>query len=72
MPGISAGRSYVGCLQTLRSTLHIEFDLRAFLQCAVPIALDGRKMHENIFAAGALDDAGDLSRTKLRWLPADP
>src|SRR5438132_2139636 len=44
-------------LQTLGSLLHLELHLRAFIQGAISIGLDRRKMNEHVIAAGTLDES---------------
>jgi len=44
-------------LQALGSLLHLELDLRAFIQAAVAARLDGRKVNEHIIAARSLDES---------------
>lgn len=51
-------------LETLRSSLHFELDLRALLERAISVHLDRREMHENVIAVGTLDKAIALSGIK--------
>jgi hypothetical protein len=50
-------RSDAFCLEALWTFRHVELDLLAFLQAAKAACLDGRKMHENIVARLAADEA---------------
>ena len=51
-------------LQTLRTLLHFELYLRTFIQAAVTVGLDGRKMNEHIVTTGALDKSIALGSVK--------
>ena len=44
-------------LQTFRSFGHVKLDLLSFLQAAEAACLNGREMHENIFARLTVDEA---------------
>ena len=44
-------------LQTFGALLDLELNLRAFIQCAVPVGLDGREMHKHVVTAGPLDES---------------
>jgi len=57
-------RLYVLSLQALGSLFHFELYRLAFLQAAETVRLDGRKMHENIFAALARDESETLGIVK--------
>src|ERR1035438_1865838 len=50
----------IACLEALRAFEQIELDGLAFVQRAVAVLLDGREMHENILARGALDKSVSL------------
>src|ERR1039458_118118 len=50
----------VARLETLRALEQIELDGLAFVQRAVAVLLDGREMHEDILAGGALDESVSL------------
>src|SRR5208337_4287203 len=51
---------HVACLKALRAFEQIELDGLAFVQRAVAVLLDGRKMHEHVLARGALDESVSL------------
>jgi hypothetical protein len=53
-PRLEAGD--VRCLQALRPAGHFEFNRLAFVQRLVPLSLNGREVHEDIFAGLALDE----------------
>jgi len=44
-------------LQSFGPLLHLEFHRRTFIQSAIAVGLDGRKVHENIVAARPLDES---------------
>src|SRR5271167_4080285 len=48
---------YVARLEAFRAFEQIELDSLAFIQRAVAVLLDGREMHEDILAGGALDES---------------
>src|SRR6516164_4937232 len=48
---------YVLGLQPFRPLLDLELHLRAFIQAAIPVRLDCRKMYEHVIAAGTLDES---------------
>src|SRR5882762_7444310 len=52
------------CLPALRTLHHVELHLLAFLQAAESVGLDGRKMHEDIFAVLTADEAVSLCVVK--------
>ena len=54
----------VGCLKTLRTLVHLELDLLVLLEVAVPAALDGTEMHENVGSAVLGDEAVPLLRVE--------
>ncbi len=47
----------VGSLQTLWSGDHFKLDRLTFVKCFVPLGLDGREVHKNVFAGLALDES---------------
>jgi hypothetical protein len=49
-------------LQTLGALLDLEFDCLALIQSLVSLALDGRKMNENVLSGLALDESITLGR----------
>jgi hypothetical protein len=51
------GRSDVFCLEAFGPLGHVKLHRLAFLQAAKAACLDGRKMHENIVARLAADEA---------------
>src|SRR5579871_1707961 len=51
-------------LQTFGALLDLEFNLRAFIQTAVPVGLDGREMHKHVVTAGTLDKSVALCGIK--------
>src|SRR5271156_92754 len=51
---------YVARLEAFRAFEQIELDSLAFIQRAVAVLLDGREMHEDILAGGALDESVSL------------
>jgi hypothetical protein len=51
-------------LQALWALLHLELNLRAFIQTTVAVGLDGREMHKHIVAAGTLDKSITLGGVK--------
>src|SRR5579862_862979 len=55
---------YVLGLQSLRSLLHLELYLRAFVQGTIPVCLDGRKVYEHVIAATSLDETIALGGVK--------
>jgi len=44
-------------LQTFGALLNLELNLRAFIQAAIPVCLDGREMHKHVVTAGPLDES---------------
>src|SRR5208282_2935672 len=50
----------VACLEALGAFEQVELDGLAFIQRAVAVLLDGREMHEDILAGGALDESVSL------------
>jgi hypothetical protein len=55
-----AAHSDVACLGSLGALFDIELDPLALLQIAIPIALNGREMDENVLAAFTLDETETL------------
>jgi hypothetical protein len=60
--GLEAG--YVCGLETLGPASNFKFNRLAFVQRFVPVALNGREMHEYIFAGLALDESKALAGVK--------
>jgi hypothetical protein len=60
----SSDPDHVLGLQALWSLLHLKLHLRAFIQRAIPVRLDSRKMDENIVAGGPLDKSITLGGVK--------
>ena len=54
--GIKSNSHYVLGLQSFGALLNLELHLRAFIQGAIPVGLDGRKVNEHIVAARSLDE----------------
>jgi len=57
-------RLNVGSLQTLRSAHNLEFNGLSLVEGAVPVALDGGEMDENVLAALALDETKSFAGVK--------
>ena len=51
---------YVFRLQAFGPLLHFELYLRAFIQAAVAVRLDGGKVNEHVLPAGALNESETL------------
>ena len=66
MPGPYTGSDfqYVLGLQSFGALLDLELHLRAFIQGAVTVRLDGGKVNEHIVAARSLDESIALSGIK--------
>src|SRR4029077_14668158 len=60
----SLERLYVLCLPALGTLHDVELHRLTFLQAAETRCLDGREMHENVFAVGAADEAVALGVVK--------
>jgi hypothetical protein len=55
---------YVLGLQALGTLLHLELHFRALIQAPISIGLNGRKVNEDIVAAGPLDESVALRGVK--------